>query len=91
MWAAQHTILDGELLLSVGSYFSPLHLITGDFGVYIPLENNSNGKAKKKGVDEELGPHVAGYFWPIFKVAVAFDAATAEVASLREALTSFRV
>lgn len=78
---------DGELLLSCGCYISPLHLVTGDFGVSISPD--SLGSNSKWVALDGINPQVSGFF-PIYQVRAAFDGAAGVVAPLKDALCSFK-
>ena len=70
---------DGELLLSVGVYNSPMHLIVGDFGVCMPPEAQ----------DKKWRTGAAPPFFPAFPCRRGFDAAAGGAVSLCTALTMF--
>ena len=98
-----HAIQPGEVLLSSGSYHSPMHLVSGDFRLAFP------GRAVFQQAPQPLGPRGGGgpsqataasatgapqqqqhqQQQAVYSCRRAFDAATGTVVPLRRALEGF--
>lgn len=85
-WLQGHALQPGEVLLSSGSYHSPMHLITGEFWLGFP------GRAQRRrpgqGAAHPAGG-TAGERQPSYVCRRAFDAAAVAVVPLRRALEGF--
>lgn len=80
-------VREGELILSCGAYFSPIHLVTGDFGVQAAVDAVCKGN--KVPVVAHRSALEAGYY-PVYHLRRGFDAARGLPVPLRDALAGFR-
>ena len=98
-------IKEGEVLLSAGSYHSPMHLITGEFRVVYPGQSvllgrgeqrhmaSQNGQERQRGAAEPgAAPGGMGSAPPaVYACRRGFDAAALAVVPLRRALEGLRL
>jgi hypothetical protein len=76
-------IKHGEVLLTAGRYFSPMHLICEEFGVWLELEAKDMKRIMTSDMDQN--PMSKGYF-PVYLCRRALDTMAATAAPLKKVL-----